>query len=183
MFQWLGIGLARQSWKIARLDNIDFCKELSKLNKFELAGNFIPERFDTPDQAMDGLKIIVEEWNIKDLRMGIRWSTVDKTPDTNKLDLSHYTPFLDYCFEKNVKIVLSLGPIKSPGYPEEYIPWHVWQKIKNNTKKFQTGKILQKTNFTIIKPAHPKPVIKNKIFSSRKRTIYTLWPSNAKSHP
>lgn len=132
MFEWIGIRAAKDAWKIARLENDEFVNEMDGLRgdgyeAVSLAGNFIPERYDNPKIAMRGLRMIVEKWGITDLRIGIRWSIVDS--GNGKLDLSYYKPFLEYCFTHSVDIVLSIGPIKTPAYPEEFVPDYIWKEI------------------------------------------------------
>jgi hypothetical protein len=143
MSDWLGIRTARKSWKIAQLKSDIFCAQLRDIGYqsdpergLKIAGNFIPERYENSSQAMKGLKIIVQTLNIRDLRIGIRWSTVCSENET--IDLNYYQPFLDYCFDNDVKIVLAIGPIKSPAYPEEYIPDWVWKSLHKPPRKFHT---------------------------------------------
>jgi hypothetical protein len=83
--------------------------------------------------TLDCLKAVVEEFNIRDLRLGIRWNSVDLPAGRQagkSIDLSYYKPFLDYCFEKKVNITLNVGPIKIFRWPEQYVPEYILQKIE-----------------------------------------------------
>ncbi|MEO6729524.1 MAG: hypothetical protein ABIM99_06405 [Candidatus Dojkabacteria bacterium] len=67
--------------------------------------------FDTQLKPLDVLAYIHKELNISKIRLSIRW---DK-------DLDFYKPYLDYCLNNNIKVVLNVGPIKVMRWPEEHI--------------------------------------------------------------
>jgi hypothetical protein len=85
----------------------------------DLGGTFRPEDFDSTEHALTGLEAL-NSIGIKKLRLGIRWSRVQPKPD--KIDLSMYFPILDYMVKNKFEITLNIGPIKSAGWPEQFIP-------------------------------------------------------------
>ncbi len=108
----------------SRKTNSEYFELLSdEFKNTSIAGNFIPEAFDSTKQAFDSLKIIVEDLKIKDLRIGLRWDRIQT--ENQKIDLSFYLPFLEYCLKNKVKLCLNIGPIKTIGWPEEHIPQYI----------------------------------------------------------
>jgi hypothetical protein len=112
-----------QAWKIAQYKNEDFI-ELVHPSNLVLGTSFIPERFGLENEnqlrAMKVLRVLIEDLGFREVRLGIRWNSVEKTQ--GKFDLAFYEKFLDYLTEKNIRVCLNLGPIKSCGWPEDHMP-------------------------------------------------------------
>ncbi len=113
----------------ANFSNSWFLKEnKDKLRNLEIGGSFSPEQAfyisngeNEKDNSQELLRIIVKELNIKDLRLGIRWSeTMFKR---GKVEISSYKPYIDYCLENGVNLCLNVGPIKTFRWPEQHIPY------------------------------------------------------------
>ena len=85
-----------------------------------LGGTFRPESFDSFAQAEEALEIL-ETWGLKAVRIGIRWSRVQTHPH-GKLRLGEYFRVLDKALELGFEVTLNVGPIKSAGWPEQFIP-------------------------------------------------------------
>lgn len=110
------------------------------LKHLKIGGSFSPEQaFYLSNEENEGsvpqelLRIIVKELNIKDLRLGIRWSHTMFQED--KVDISSYIPYINYCLENDVNLCLNIGPIKTFRWPEQHIPFFIKEKglpLKNS---------------------------------------------------
>ena len=78
------------------------------------------------EQKLAVLKVLIHEFGLKDIRLGIKWNKV--VDAHGKFDFSYYHPFLDYCLTHDVQICLNVGPIKTFGWPEEHIPKQIIDK-------------------------------------------------------
>lgn len=67
--------------------------------------------FEKDIKPIEVLKYIHKELKINNIRLSIRW---------NK-DFEFYKPYLDYCIEFKLKVVMNVGPIKVMRWPEEHI--------------------------------------------------------------
>jgi len=79
--------------------------------------------------ALKTLEFIHKRLKINNIRLGVRWSKVDKG---NGLDFTEYKPYFDYCFANDIKVVINVGPIKTMRWPEEHIPDKFKHSIKPN---------------------------------------------------
>ena len=91
----------------------------------ELGGTFRPESFNTMSDAIDAWKVI-RDLGFRHVRTGIRWSEVEAEKGVYKLD--EYFEFLDQLVADGVTITLNIGPIKSAGWPEQFIPKWVFDE-------------------------------------------------------
>lgn len=125
----------------AKKPNDVFSQENQKrLRTVEFGSSFSPEHIEelyvenkkgrkpTPRELLEMLQIVVEEFSIKDIRLGIRWNKVAKANGT--IDLSYYKPFLSYCMSKSCRITFNIGPIKTFRWPEQYVPEFVLQQLE-----------------------------------------------------
>ncbi len=131
-----------RDWEASAVSNSEFAKKYHNLlRNVRIGTSFSPEQVEdhlksqnakvksTNEKskvALECLRVVVEEFKIHDIRLGIRWSTVDKE---GGLDISYYKPFLKFCFEHNVNVTLNVGPIKTFRWPEQFVPEYVLQKI------------------------------------------------------
>ena len=116
-----------------------------RLKNIQAGDTFVPEQYlpsnttnlldyiQTPEgqlyqqKALNILKAEVEVLGIKEIRMGIRWSNTIMADGA--FSLAFYKPYLDFLNSyknpktgKNEDVMLSVGPIKSPGWPETFLP-------------------------------------------------------------
>lgn len=66
------------------------------------------------------LRVLIHDFGMKDIRLGVKWSKA--VDEKGNFDFSYYKSYLDYCLSNNVNVCLNVGPIKTFGWPEEYIP-------------------------------------------------------------
>ncbi|MBN1332004.1 hypothetical protein JW978_03915 [Candidatus Dojkabacteria bacterium] len=113
---------------------------MTKTNRVKIGTSFSPEELESKGlsyfQSLEALKVVREEFEIKDIRLGIRWNqAVDKN---GTVDLHYYKPFLDYCLNTDIKLTLNIGPIKTFRWPESHVPAVVLKKLEkippNNTE-------------------------------------------------
>jgi hypothetical protein len=100
------------------------------LARVQYGTTFIPESYGSttdPARALAGLTFLDTELHIKHIRFGIRWNTMQ--PTSTELSTVLYKPLLQYCFDHGISVTLSLGPIKSPGWPEQYVPQWVLDSL------------------------------------------------------
>ena len=123
-------GLVEQhrTWEAAAEGNDAFFeRNADRMRSFEIGGSFAPEQWPldsvAQDEALAGLDLAVRELNLRKMRLGIRWSRVDK--GNGVIDLSPYQDCLDYCIDNGVDICLNPGPIRTFRWPEEHVPDHV----------------------------------------------------------
>jgi hypothetical protein len=132
-----GIDLARQgvdlreqkkTWAEASRSNESFFQRHSyDLNRLTLGASFAPEQWSTrPEghgEAMRGLQTVIQDLNLKQIRLGLRWNRSLNAAD--QIDLRAYDPFLDYCLSHGAEVCLNVGPIKTFRWPEEHPPRNV----------------------------------------------------------
>lgn len=107
---------------------------LNMLKDIEIGCSFDPFHQVFYEKNVDPLKTleyIHKKLEINNIRLGIRWSKVDKG---NKIDFTEYKPYFDYCFTNNINVVINVGPIKTMRWPEEHIP----DKFKHSIKPKDT---------------------------------------------
>ncbi|HRN96143.1 MAG TPA: hypothetical protein PLD54_01715 [Candidatus Levybacteria bacterium] len=84
----------------------------------------------TVEQKVKLLKVLIHDLGMRDIRLGVKWNKVINSK--GKFDFSYYHPYLDYCLSHNVAVCLNVGPIKTFGWPEEYIPDSILEKVKHS---------------------------------------------------
>lgn len=93
-----------------------------KFKNLRLGTTFVPSEFGSNARALDALRYTVEELGIRDIRLPLRW---DKTsPESGKVDLTYYDPFIRYMRDHGVRICPSFG-YKAARWPEHYPPDYV----------------------------------------------------------
>lgn len=130
-------------WEEARKDNAYFLgKYRSELKHVKLGCSYSPEHVEWQEKQFKSqrskikitdqnlklqlLQTVIREFNIKDIRFGLRWNSID---NGKRLDLTYYKPLLDTLFEKNISVTLNIGPIKTFRWPEQYVPDYVLRSI------------------------------------------------------
>lgn len=78
-------------------------------------------------RALSVLRFEVQQLGLRQIRMGIRWSSTIE-PD-GQFSLAFYRPYLDFLTSyrapgsgRRVRLLLGVGPLKSPGWPETFVP-------------------------------------------------------------
>ncbi len=110
----------------ARVETDSFIEQhKEQLKKIELGTTLCPVFIEkicpdaTPELVVDFLKKL----HITQVRLSMRWNKC--VTEQNQIDLSFYLPWLKALTQGGIKITLSCGPIKSPRYPESYVPHHI----------------------------------------------------------
>ncbi len=106
-------------------------KYKDKFKKIEIGCSYSPDLVDqlyqkenkyspSVEEKLRILEVLVKEFGMREIRLGIKWNkSVNKN---GEIDFSYYKPYLDYCLSNKVSVCLNVGPIKTFGWPEEYIP-------------------------------------------------------------
>ncbi|MGE0056898.1 MAG: hypothetical protein AB7P33_02430 [Dehalococcoidia bacterium] len=119
-------GLVEQhnTWELAAKGNDHFlAHNAERVRNLTIGGSFAPEQWpldaEGHQQAMAALDVAVRELDLKQMRLGLRWSRVhsDSGPD-----LAPYRDVLDYCLGHGVEVCLNPGPIRTFRWPEEHVP-------------------------------------------------------------
>lgn len=130
-------------WQEASLENDEFLDRNSdKLSHIKFGASFSPEVFfgsyspgnnsnmefseyEAREKLMlDSLDMTINEFGIKDLRLGIRWN---QAVDSDNISLDFYRPVLEKCMKEGVDITLNCGPIKTFRWPEEHVPQQIME--------------------------------------------------------
>jgi hypothetical protein len=105
----------------------------SNLDNMIIGCSFSPEMFRQEKEALDALKLVVNEFHIKDIRLGIRWNRA--VDSAGKAHVGYYRRFIDYCIREKANICLNVGPIKTFRWPEQHVPQFVTENIENIAPK------------------------------------------------
>lgn len=113
----------QKSWKLARKSNEEFVREIKQeYPNLAIGATFIPEKLQSygysDQQILENFDYIVQKLGIKEIRIGLRFTSIDFT----KKNLGIFKDILDYSFDNDVKLTLNVGPIKVCGWPEYHIP-------------------------------------------------------------
>lgn len=84
-----------------------------------LGCTFRPESMGSVEDISDCLTEL-KKLGIGQVRLGLRWNRIEKKPGV--IDLSFYKPIITKLLKQNAKICLNIGPTKSAGWPEQFIP-------------------------------------------------------------
>ena len=98
----------------------------------QCGATFIPEAYNLengPSRALAALDFIINTLGMRTLRFGMRWNTLQPKKDIFEFEV--YRPLLQYCFDNGVSITLAAGPIKSPGWPEQFVPDWVLSELSS----------------------------------------------------
>ncbi len=115
-----------QAKKEAYIEAVRFLENnRESLSKLEIGCTLSPEHLEwaVPGTTIEQTISILKELGITQVRFAMRWNQC--VTEQNELDLSYYLPWLKALAAANIKITLSLGPIKSPRYPEAHTPQKV----------------------------------------------------------
>jgi hypothetical protein len=120
------------TWDEASQPNSVFlARNAERLKTFELGGSFAPEQwYNVRDGANAwplGLDAALNELNIRQMRLGIRWSRVHR--QGSDPDLRAYRRLLDRCLSAGIDICLNPGAIKTFRWPEEHVPDSVLKSL------------------------------------------------------
>jgi hypothetical protein len=113
-----------------------------KLQKIELGCTFSPEHFVllAPEVTPDQVVTILKELLIKKIRFTMRWDRC--LNEDFKIDLSFYEPWLTAFAQAGFELTVSLGPIKTPRYPESFVPQKVIEFLRFcSSKKAHEDKV------------------------------------------
>ena len=115
-----------------------------KLQKIELGCTFSPEHFVllAPEVTPDQVVAILKELLIKKVRFTMRWDRC--LNEDFEIDLSFYEPWLTAFAQAGFELTLSLGPIKTPRYPESFVPTKVIEFLQ-----FVSSQTVQKNKINI----------------------------------
>lgn len=89
------------------------------------------ERNLSVEKVLHVLKVLIHDFGITEIRLGIKWNRV--VNEKGNFDFSYYHPYLDYCLTNNINVCLNIGPIKTFGWPEEFVPQHILDKNENSS--------------------------------------------------
>jgi hypothetical protein len=128
----------QKAWRWSKLSNRDVVAHVKTYYpNLEIGCTFVPEKLmnygysDT--QILENFDCIVQEFGIKEIRLGIRFTSIDIL----KNDLNVYKDLLDYSIDNDICLTLNIGPIKTCGWPEYHIPADVMNscEIPKNGEK------------------------------------------------
>lgn len=81
------------------------------------------------------LKFVHRKLGIRDIRLGLRWDSID---NGKELSFDYYRKYLEYLFRNDIDVCLNVGPIKVFRWPEEHIPKYlskyITSKIDNSSE-------------------------------------------------
>jgi hypothetical protein len=137
-----GVDLARQgidlreqqkTWAEASRSNESFFQRHAyDLNRLTLGASFAPEQWSTrPEgyqEATRALRTVIEDLNLRQIRLGLRWNR--SLNEADQIDLRRYHPFLEYCLSQGAEVCLNVGPIKTFRWPEEHPPRNVISSLE-----------------------------------------------------
>src|SRR5690554_1000938 len=90
-----------QSYSISSGKKADFAESF---NDILIGCSFDPFHqvfYEKHINPIDALKHIHKEFNITNIRLGIRWDKVD-------INFLEYKPYFDYCFRNNIDVILNV---------------------------------------------------------------------------
>ena len=130
----------KKFYQDAKLSNQDFLQKFPELKNLELATSWSNEEYlnlvqDSVgagldpalplDKVLDGLKFIVEELGIKNIRLRLTWQDLEL--ENGNLQIKEIDKkVFEYLFSQKVRICLNIGPIKCFRYPEMHLPQRVF---------------------------------------------------------
>lgn len=122
----------RRNWRDSRIGSAEFQNSYkTELSRLQIGCSFAPELWQTGEisggDALTALKVIVEEWGIRHVRLGLRWNRIEVAK--GQLSLDAYKPYIDYCLKHGVKLCLNVGPVKTFRWPEIHLPSHVVEDL------------------------------------------------------
>lgn len=104
------------------------------LKKIEFGCTFSPEYFSSlaPDVTPKQVVQLLKELHITKVRFTMRWNYCVKTQD--QVDISFYKPWLKSFIAAGIEITLSCGPIKTPRWPESFVPAHISEVLEQTSQ-------------------------------------------------
>jgi hypothetical protein len=113
----------QKAWRWSKLSNKDVVSHLKTFYpNLEIGCTFVPEKLMylnySDEKILENFDFIVQELGIKEIRLGIRFTSIDVV----KNEFGIYKDLLDYAVDNDVRLTLNVGPIKTCGWPEYHIP-------------------------------------------------------------
>jgi len=152
-------------------------KYADRLKNIQAGDTFIPEQWlpsnvnaaayvQTPEGQLYQQKVLsvlqaeVENLGVDQIRLGIRWQNT-LMPD-GSFSLAFYAPYLNFLSSyknpvtgKGVQVLLGVGPLKSPGWPESFVPPEPANPVGIDTSLIPLGKLPK--DGALISPETPYP--------------------------
>lgn len=126
--------------KISKLPPNEFFEKYSKeLLQIQIGCSFNPEHWIlyNAEQKDSNIKLkvakfIIEDLQMKEIRLSIRWSEVYKN---GVFSFDYYHELFQYFLKHDVNICLNIGPIKTMRWPEEQVPDYILKELRKIPKK------------------------------------------------
>ncbi len=173
-------------WEKASQKNDIFIEEnKEQLSHIKYGASFSPEMFGLSlewqqtesDQyakqqnlMLDCLDAVINDFNIRDIRLGIQWKNAVDPHDPSNVTLDFYYPIIQKCIENNVNITLNTGAIKTFRYPEMHVP----EKLLKETPIPPEG--------AIVIPQDPIAKSATEYLGKLYSEIHRLWPGEAQKN-
>lgn len=100
------------------------------------------EKNTSQEKKLQILKVLIHDFGISEIRLGIKWNRV--VNEKGIFDFSYYHDYLDYCLTHKVNVCLNIGPIKTFGWPEEFVPQYILDKDKQVNLDINKNSIIGK---------------------------------------
>jgi hypothetical protein len=130
-------------WREAAKENGQFYEDNKDvLSHISFGTSFAPEMFGdmslqqmnsdpfiygrNRDRMLQALDVVIKDFGIKDIRLGIRW---DNAVLNNQINPILYDDIIRKCIDNEADITLNYGAIKTFRWPEEHVPEHVMQTV------------------------------------------------------
>jgi hypothetical protein len=116
-----------------------FLKESNLIKDISLGTSFFVD-INNQDRDKKMLKYCREDLGVKYLRLGIRLNQYENQ-DYSKINLQRHLQTINYALDLGYKITLNIGPFKTFGWNETFLPDQFYQdfnlkkEIKNNLRK------------------------------------------------
>lgn len=121
--------------KDAHVELTHFIEQHKKLlQKIEFGCTFSPEYFTglAPDVTPQQVVELFKKLHLTKVRFTMRWSHCVNAD--NQVDISFYEPWLKSFIAAGMEITLSCGPIKTPRWPESFVPAHISEVLEQTTQ-------------------------------------------------
>jgi hypothetical protein len=101
------------------------------------------EKNISAEKKLHILKVLIHDFGITEIRLGIKWNRV--VNEKGIFDFSYYHEYLDYCLTNKVNVCLNIGPIKTFGWPEEFVPQYILDKDSANNTLIDRESVIGKS--------------------------------------
>jgi hypothetical protein len=121
-----------RTWEAAARPNAWFlASQADRLLRLTLGSSFAPEQWPleraAQREALTALDHVVNDLDVRQLRLGVRWSRA--VDGAGRVDLGAYRPFIDRCLKSGVDVCLNVGPVRTFRWPEEHVPQAVLESL------------------------------------------------------